>query len=417
VNRLRALLGRLAVLAAAHPGTVLFAVMAAGAIDQGLANTQTGVDFLVFQRAAQRFLAGEPLYQAADGHLSFKYLPPAALLFAPFAPLPGRLGWILWNVVTAAAVARSMALAARLSQGPGPLRPHHALLLHGAAIWFVMPFYTRQFFFGQCDGVLLWMVLESERLAARRPRLSGALLAIAACFKPPYALVGGVALLRGQRARVVAAAAAGAAFLLAPALRYGLAGDLTLLATWRAHLARSSPPLLCIPDNVSAWGLACLYLARPEEGFRYLGGLAVVGAACAALVAASAREILRRDARLGWHAALAGVLWLVAFLSPLGWRANLVVLVPLVYLALRLLGRDVEDKVRGAAAVVLLAVAVVTNLHALLPAAVRQWLHGHGDYGFAGAAVAAAALVGTALRVARHAPAAAPGEAPPRLAG
>ena len=42
-------------------------------------------DFDVYRTAANRALAGEPLYRADDGHFRFKYLPAFALAMAPFA--------------------------------------------------------------------------------------------------------------------------------------------------------------------------------------------------------------------------------------------------------------------------------------------------------------------------------------------
>lgn len=41
-------------------------------------------DFQVFYTAGERFLAGESLYQAADGHYQFKYLPASAPFLSPW---------------------------------------------------------------------------------------------------------------------------------------------------------------------------------------------------------------------------------------------------------------------------------------------------------------------------------------------
>ncbi len=394
------LLNRLEALSAPWQWWFALAFLAIGAMDQAFTNTRSGLDFGVFVRAARRLAGGEELYRLSDGHYAFKYLPAAAGVFLPFAFLPERAAWAAWNLVSCAGLVRAMRFAAAAA------RPTPGILEHVAVLLLVMPLYAHMFFLGQCDAVLMWWVVESEALAERRPIASGALLALAALLKPPLALLAVPALVRRQGRRVSAAALAGAAFLLLPALRYGLAGDLALLGSWRRLLSATTPELLCSDQNYSVFALTCAYVVRPEAGARFTAAAMALGAAAIALVAVPAWRMGRRDAALGSFLAAAGALWLAAFLSPLGWRTNLIGCVPLLYLALALARGGSSLPLRALAAAVLFAQLFVGELgKPILGPAIMLKLALHRHYAFLFAAIAGVALVGTMLERGRgHAP-------------
>ncbi len=372
---------------------IAFAFLAVAVVDQAFANTRSGIDFAVFVRAARRFVAGEDLYQLADGHYAYKYLPPAALAFVPLTVLPERVAWAAWNLLSAGALVRLMRFSAEARE-PAP-----GVLGHLLVLLLIMPFYAHLFFLGQCDAVLLGLVVESERRSERRPALSGALLAAAMLFKPPFALVGALALARHQGRRLGAAAAAGLGLLVLPALRYGVTGEVRQLREWRALLEVSTPGLLCDPQNQSAFAVACSYLASSLQAARLAA--AGLGLAATAAVAATGWMIARRDRALGVFAAFAGALWLVAFLSPLGWRTNLLGMIPLFYLALALARRGATRALRwGAGAVLAAQLAAGELAPRVLPKPIAGRLLEHRHFALAAAAVALVTLAATARDVA-----------------
>lgn len=64
---------------------------------------ERGNVYLVFAQAGRDWLQGESLYY--DAAYLFRYPPAAAVLFAPFAQLPDRLGGLLWRLLGVAALA------------------------------------------------------------------------------------------------------------------------------------------------------------------------------------------------------------------------------------------------------------------------------------------------------------------------
>jgi hypothetical protein len=87
--------------------TLAFAVLVSGSLWAGSLAGTLGYDFLAYQHAANRLLAGEALYdpsiQQAGGFGLFLYPPPFVLLMLPFAPLePGLATWV-WMALSLAA--------------------------------------------------------------------------------------------------------------------------------------------------------------------------------------------------------------------------------------------------------------------------------------------------------------------------
>ncbi len=299
---------------------------------------QGGVDFQVFHRAAGRFLAGEPLYRPGDGHYAFKYAPAVAMLLSPLRLLPPAAAALALALLSALALAAFMAWSARGAGGSERLAPASS---HLAVLILTLPFSLHLFPLGQLDAVLLWLACRSEDEAERHPWLSGVLWGAATLAKPPFLLLGFPALASRQWRRLGALAVLLAAGLLAPALRYGLAGALAETAAWRGLLAATTPGLLCDAQNQSAWAIACTWLVRPQ-GPSYAFAAAAVGLLGAAGAAAAVTLAWRRQPASWPFAARAAALWLIGFLSPLGWRTNLLGAIPALYLLV--------DRARAAAA-------------------------------------------------------------------
>jgi arabinofuranan 3-O-arabinosyltransferase len=335
--------------AALIPAVFVLAALA----DDVLSRTRVGPDFEVYHRAAVRFLAGEPLYRLAVGHMCWKYSPAAAAVLAPLGLLPARAAQIAFNVASAAALLAWFRWAAR--------RPWADAGAFGqlAATLCAMPSYTLLFFFGQADALLLALALGSELCAEERPALSGLLWAVAVLFKPPLLLLGVVAALSREGRRIGWAALAGLSLSALAALPYGLAGGLAEVRAWRELLAATTPPLLCHPANQGAFGIACRWAGLPGSP-AFAVALAALGAGSAAALGAAAWRAWRRDAAAGRALAFAGAVYLAALLSPLGWTVNLLAAVPFAFAASALVRRG-----RGAARLVsaaALAAAAGSNL-------------------------------------------------------
>ena len=75
-------------------------------------------DFAVNYRAGQRLEAGETLYQTADGHFMFKYLPASALVYLPLGHLPIEIAKATWFAISLLALIWSFALVRQLVPPP-----------------------------------------------------------------------------------------------------------------------------------------------------------------------------------------------------------------------------------------------------------------------------------------------------------
>lgn len=285
------------------------------------------IDFEVYHTATHRFLAGTPLYRAADGAMPFKYAPPVAWLMLPWTVLPAPIGAALWNITSVAVLARSarwLRQRATIWRSPGTLRWFAVLstlaLGHSAAL---------VVYYGQVDLVLLGLVLAAWLAPGRGPGalLAGAALAAAVLLKPPAGIVG-VGLLAAGRWRVVAAGLALYGASWGPVLvRYGVAGSGELLLAWRELLAGTTPPWALGHNPQGLPTLLLEWVARGEppaqQSIVIAQGLAIA-LFLVAVVVARPRGV----------AALAAYTLGAALLSPLAWRANYVLAWPAVFWAL-----------------------------------------------------------------------------------
>jgi hypothetical protein len=298
----------------------LLALAAHGAT---LAVAGRGSDFAIYVRAAGRFLRGEALYPASDGPWFFKYAPAAAWLFAPFAALPLRIATALWNVgsvvllwLSARAVARS----------PGAALPAAAPLVAALALAAPLLLELR---FGQVDLVLLALLVFAMELAPRRPWLAGLLAALAILIKLPALLVL-VPFALKRNFRALAAVPIAALLLCLPLpVRYGAAGTASAIADWSQTLARSTPPWM-LGHNPQGLPTGLLALLTPAGAVPSPAAMAWAQIGALVIFALLLWLVRRHEPAL---AALvcAGA----ALLSPLCWRANLVLELPLFMLASR----------------------------------------------------------------------------------
>ena len=95
-------------------GWVLLAVAAATVVYVVAEERNYIRDFGVYQTAALRALAGEPLYRADDGFYQYKYWPVFAVAMAPFAFVPHELAKLLWFALSAGLIAWPIRLSIHL---------------------------------------------------------------------------------------------------------------------------------------------------------------------------------------------------------------------------------------------------------------------------------------------------------------
>jgi hypothetical protein len=288
-------------------------------------------DFEVYRTASIRALSGEPLYRSADGHWQFKYLPAFAFAVAPVAALPAPIARPAWFALSIACLVALLALSSRLL----PDRRWPPALLIALTVIALGKFYAHELELGQTNILLTLAAVGA--LAAWRSGwdgAAGALFAAATVIKP-YAVIFLPYLLLRRRWRTTAA------FLvtllvavLAPAIRYGLQGNLVLIGGLWTTVTASTPPNLTVQDNIS---IAAMYAKWFGVGALAsslaLLTLGALGVACVRVLARQPR------APRPEYLDVALLLMLIPLLSPQGWDYVLLLSTPSVMLLLNHLDR------------------------------------------------------------------------------
>jgi hypothetical protein len=269
-------------------------------------------DFAVSYRASQRLEAGETLYQTADGHYMFKYLPASALLYLPLGQLPIELAKAAWFVISLVALVWSLVLVRSLV--PLPHRPYLLTL----SFFVLAKYFLHELRLGQINILVMLVMLLACRSLARPGRASeaaaGALAGAATALKPYAAVFVPYLLFRRSWAGAAAAAGVLAIALLVPAMFYGLQGNVRLLQEWAATLSQSTPALLTNNDDVSVIAFFTKWLG--PSGGAFIGS--IIGLAMLALLILA---VMRRGADVRNSSVLecAMLLTLVPLISPIGW--------------------------------------------------------------------------------------------------
>lgn len=264
-------------------------------------------DFGVNYKAGARLLAGETLYQRADGHFMFKYFPIAALLYLPLSLLPLPAAEAIWYAIIVLASLALFVVSKRLVSGRTPV-PWQVLALPPLVL---AKFFFREIQLGQINTLvtllLLWMAAE---LLRHRDGRAGMLWGVATALKPygmiflPYFVVR-----RNARALASGLAVLLVAFLI-PALFYGFEKNVDVHREWYQTLRESTPGQLGGADSVSVAAFLAKWsgeadLAAPAVLFLALLVLAVV---------VRGREVPRSPVL-----EVALLLVLIPLVSPLGW--------------------------------------------------------------------------------------------------
>jgi hypothetical protein len=371
----------------------LVPVVFAGWIVQAWLNKEP-YDLEVFRLAGARVLHGEALYRLSDGAMPFKYAPPVALLLVPLAGVPLRAAYLCWLLLSAAALFRVVTWSQRVLGGvPDGRRELLVVLL-------CTPFVIHLFYLGQCDALLLLLAVQSEAVRRRAPVGSGLLLALAVLVKPPFLLFG---LLAGVRREGRRLAGLGAGLVVASALTvaaFGPAWAAAETAAWRTLLAETTPGSLCGIANQSLAALVCTYLGQQPRTVGFPVAVGVVALGLGSVLVWAVRRVSRGNAVLADALAVAMTFYGTALLSPLGWRTNLLALIPALALLLSPVPPPLDRPARAWRMVSVGAMAATALLlnYDVLGLARFQRLQGLRMYGLLGLLVAAATTVVTLRR-------------------
>jgi hypothetical protein len=274
------------------------------------ASTTLGCDFLAYHGAAQRFVAGDPIYDLSITRTGecgiYQYPPPFVLLALPFSLLgfdAGNWAWIAFLVLCFAGGTWLLPVRAELRWG---------ILLAGMVSW--------PFIFGVRIGQvgpILYLLFALGWRFLDRPGVVGAVVAAGTLVKLQPAVVLGWLFLRRQWTALLAAAA-----VLA-----GVAGFAALigLGQWLdlATLLRNLSNALTVPTNLSL-GATLVVLGVPAgvaAAVQLVNTAAVIG-----LVALAAWKATREA---GYLVAVVGS----QVISPIVWdHYALVLLLPVAFL-------------------------------------------------------------------------------------
>ena len=258
----------------AIPGFVVLAAVAAGTL---------GFDYLAYQQAGARVLAGERLYdpsiQQVGGFGIFYYPPPFVLAVVPFALIPPAAGTWLWLGLSVAMLVCAIAIL------PVRANVRWLVLLLAGLSWPVA--YALKL--GQVGPLLLLLFAVAWR-SLDRPVAVGAAGAIGAIVKIQPGILLLWALITGR----VRAVAVGAAILIVAAVAATvILGGIGVWQDYVALLRNVSDPITT-PHNFTPGAAA--YQAGVSAGIATAVQLASSALVGAALVVAALR--LRADASL-----------------------------------------------------------------------------------------------------------------------
>jgi hypothetical protein len=279
-------------------------------------------DFEVYWRAGVRAASAEPLYRAADGHYQFKYLPVFAVLVSPLGAIDIGTARAIWFGASVALLGVLLALSVRLL----PARTTVTWTLVALTVVVLGKFYARELLLGQANLIFAAASVGALLALARgRPAAGGALVALSIVLKPYGALLLPWLAVRGP-ARATAAAGVGlAAAVLAPAVLYGIDGNVALHRDWWRTVTETTAPNLLNPDNVSWLAMYTRWIGEGPAASLLALATASGATGAAWMMWRRRREVPAPD---GLEGAL--LLLLVPFVSPQGWDYVLLVATPAV---------------------------------------------------------------------------------------
>lgn len=334
-------------------------------------------DTRYYVRGAELFWEGRDLYYVtprAEGpapNTSYTYPPPFAAASVWMLPLPYAAVRVVWFLAMLACSLLAGWLVWRQvgARDPPTTRP---CLLVVLTVLVVARFWINDLAHGQVNGlVTLLLMLALERASHRKDVPAGVCLALALCIKPTSWLLVPWFLCVDRRPRLIGVClGTAAAVLLLPAVRYGVDGYARQVSDWLTLMGEFATYNGTHPGNGSLAVALARFLAgssdmkAPLEPLLFSlerGTALALGRALATLAVGAAFLFLalrRRDDA----AAPAAVLVLGALLSPVTWKAHLVVLLlPAAWVARSLSEDDDPGRARWAAYLAVLALFVLPS--------------------------------------------------------
>ncbi|MCP4602170.1 MAG: DUF2029 domain-containing protein [Proteobacteria bacterium] len=259
------------------------------------------------------------------GNRVFPYLYPPllAILWIPFAELPLEIVLVFWQIVTLAALAGSMALCLRLAE-PSTSTSRAAALVCTLLLPLGHPFYEAARHGSVSVVFAFLLILFFERLAKRRDRSAGIVLALACGIKALPALLLFYLILKRRFKALLTAMIAGTVLL----------GASVLIAGWEVHWRFITDVIPEIgygvhselgfdptfhPQNQSLNGFVTLVICAAKSGCSL-----VVIALCLLFIAPLAWLCAKRPTIDGAEAS--AIVITLLLISPITWFHHLVLL-------------------------------------------------------------------------------------------
>jgi len=280
------------------------------------------VDFEVYRTAGRRAMAAEPLYQATDGHYTFKYLPAFAVAMAPMAILGRDSARVAWFALSCAC----LILLLRWSVVALPERRWSERSLIVVTLILLAKFYAHELVLGQSNlllGIVLVAGLGALQLGS--PRLAAGCFAVAVFIKPYAAILLPWMLVSYGVAPSLVAGSVLAVGLLLPAVLYGWAGNLALLGDWWHIVTSSTAPNLLGGDNVSLASMWAKWLGPGMLASALAAVSVILLLAVAVTMWRQRKRVLEPD-----YAEFAFLLLVIPLISPQGWDYVLLLGTPAV---------------------------------------------------------------------------------------
>ena len=278
------------------------------------------VDFLVPRQAAERFIAGEPLYRPEDGHYQYKYFPAFALAMVPFTLVGKEVAEFTWFTLLL-----GMAWAFfRLCVAALPDRRTSEKKLLWLALLLNGKFLVKELAFGQFNLPLALLLILAVIAAQHGRAMAAGAIVAAGVFVKPYALVLTPWLVwrLGWRSLVPFGMVLVSGLIL-PAAWYGWDGNLMLLREWYRTVTETTGPNLMGADNISFASMWAKWIGPGPMAAALALASTVAAVSAGILVMSKGRRVPEPH-----YLEVAYFLVLVPLLSPQGWDYVLIIALP-----------------------------------------------------------------------------------------
>lgn len=235
-----------------RPFLLLCCVLLAAALALELVNDRFWLnDLRVYYMAADALVHGTPVYGVAFGEDTglYKYAPSVLYLFLPYTLLPFRIAAFVHFLLMGVALLAIFISAERILSRQLGVHLSKAALRSILGLLCIVVLLIRELHLGNINlGLLLLVLLATERLLQVRSLVAGLLLGIAFFVKPYLLLLSVPLIIRGDRRAWIGAAASIGGALMLPLIYPGPSGWWTLHQQWIGSMVGHSA-ILESPDT------------------------------------------------------------------------------------------------------------------------------------------------------------------------